>query len=315
MKSDENKFVRNKIMKGFIINISILWLLETLADELMNWVDESSKDISNLLNISQSTFIYITIAFYLVISILPLFVSAYMFYKFTNKVLENESKKRLNEHNMIFAAIAHDLKTPMTSIQGFSRALMDEKIPQKDLKSTYNIIYKKTKYTNDLLNTMFEYSKLGTIDYELKKEEFDLTILLRNLIAEHFEDFEDKNIDIEVKIPDYPIPVIADKKEIKRAIENLIINSYTHNKKGSKVYVSLYNKDKSSYISIGDNGEEIPKDKDIFKAFVTSNENRTGGKGTGLGLVISKRIVEKHGGTIELKNTIGKYNKVFTLKI
>lgn len=50
------------------------------------------------------------------------------------------------------------------------------------------------------------------------------------MIAEHFEDFEDKNIDIEVKIPNYPILVIADKKEIKRAIENLIINSYTHNK-------------------------------------------------------------------------------------
>ena len=315
MRSDENKFVRNKIIKGFIINISILWLLETLADELMNWVDESSKVISNLLNISQSTLMYITIALYLVISVLPLFVSAYMFYKFTNKVLENESNKRLNEHNMIFAAIAHDLKTPMTSIQGFSRALMDEKIPQKDLKPTYNLIYNKTKYTNDLLNTMFEYSKLGTIDYEFKKEEFDLTILLRNLIAEHFGDFEDKNIDIEVKIPDYPILVIADKKEIKRAIENLIINSYTHNKNGSKVYVSLYNKDKSSFISIGDNGEKIPKDTDIFKAFVTSNKNRTGGKGTGLGLAISKRIIEKHGGTIELKNTIGKYNKEFTLKI
>jgi len=95
MKSDENKFVRNKLIKGFIINISILWLLETLADELMNLVDESSKDISNLLNISQSTLMYITIALYLVISVLPLFVSAYMFYKFTNKVLENESKKDL----------------------------------------------------------------------------------------------------------------------------------------------------------------------------------------------------------------------------
>lgn len=158
-----------------------------------------------------------------------------------------------------------------------------------------------------------EYSKLGIKDYKYKEEEIDLNILVRNITAEHFEDFEVRGIEIEVQIPNRPILFKGDKKELKRAIENLVINSYTHNKKGNKVKVKVYSKDKKSFISVADNGEDISKDMEIFKSFVTSNKNRIAGKGTGMGLLISKRIIERFGGIINLRKSQGEYTKEFLI--
>lgn len=315
MSNDENKFVRNKIIRGFLVVALMLWILESLVDEAMSWLDKSSNEISFTLNMNHSTFMHLSIALYLIVSILIFILSAYIFYRFTKKVLNEESKKRVYEQNMIFAAIAHDLKTPMTSIQGFSKALMDKKIPNEDLQSTYKLIHEKTKYTNELLNTMFDYSKFGMKNYEFKKEEVDLTVLVRNLVAEHFGDFEVRNIYVEVQIPDDSITITGDKKELRRAIENVLVNSFTHNKEGSKVQVSVYAEHGSTFISIADNGKEIPEDLDVFKPLVTSNENRTGGNGTGMGLMIAKRIIERHGGSIEIKKSPGEYTKEFLLKI
>lgn len=315
MKNDENKFLKNKIMINFLLTVLILWLLESLLDEVMNYFDKSSNEISLMLNINQTNFMYISISLYLIISILIFVLSSYIYYRLTSKVLNEESKRRVSEQNMMFAAIAHDLKTPMTSIQGFSRALIDGKVPTDDRESIYTLIYEKAKYTNDLLNTMFEYSKYGVKDYTFKKEEFDLTVLVRNLIADHFIDFEEKNIDIELQISDHPIIVTGDKKELRRAIENVLINSYKHNINGSKVRIGVYTENSYSFVSIADSGDEIPKDFDVFKPFITSNENRTGGKGTGMGLVITKRILEEHGGSIKIMKAAGKYKKEFLLKI
>lgn len=311
----ENIYVKKTIMLNFIWITLALVLLESLIDSTMQWADKSSNLIAEYFSINQTSFMYFAIALYLLLSILVFILAAYIFYIRTNKILEAESQKRVDEQNILFASIAHDLKTPMTSIQGFSRALMDAKIKSEDTRDTYKLIYEKTQYMNDLLDTMFDYAKYGTSDYKLIKEEFDLNVMVRNLVANHYQDFENKNVNLEVDIPNSPVDILADKRELKRALENLIINSYIHNPKGTKVKISVYKNKGKSYISIADDGPLIDKNIDIFKIFATANKNRVQDQGKGMGLVISKRIIEKHGGKIEYRESSGEYKKEFLVEL
>ena len=106
--------------------------------------------------------------------------------------------------------------------------------------------------------------------------------------------------------------ISADKTELKRAVTNLVVNTYKHNPCDIDVLIKVTSNGQNAYISIADTGEVIPPDMDIFEPFVTENSARISGKGSGLGLPITKRIIERHGGSISVGSTFNGYTKEFT---
>ena len=256
---------------------------------------------------------------YMFLSILIIVIAAVVLYKATAGILKAESEKRLKEQNLMYAAIAHDLKTPMTSVQGFAKALSEGKVSETEQKEIYDIIYAKSCTMNDMINTIFEYSKLGTEEYKPLPENFDICSMVRDIAAENYTEYEEHGIELDIDIPDEEITVNADKKELSRAITNLVVNVYKHNPDGIKAKISVEkaeNKsDKNVLIKILDTGAEIPQDMDIFEPFVTENTSRMSGRGTGLGLAITKRIIERNGGKIYVSNKEDGYTKAFVIGV
>ena len=258
-------------------------------------------------------------AIYLCLSILIMVIAAIVLYKATAGILKKESEKRIREQNLMYAAIAHDLKTPMTSVQGFAKALSEGKVNEDEQKEIYDIIYAKSCTMNDMINTIFEYSKLGTEEYKPIPEPFNICSVVRDIAAENYTDFEEHDIELDIDIPDEEIIVNADKKELSRAITNLMVNVYKHNPEGIKAKVSVEKADDRSgrkvTIKILDTGAEIPQDMDIFEPFVTENTSRMSGGGTGLGLAITKRIIERNGGNIYISTREDGYTKAFVIGV
>lgn len=229
---------------------------------------------------------------------------------------ENQRKKLMNDKERMMADISHDLKTPITSIQGYAKALSDGIIVDEDKDKYIKIIYEKSKKLTELINIFHEYSKLEHPDFNLIFEKVDLSEYLRAYIALKYEDIVESGFNIEVDIPEKEMEIKIDKVQLQRVFDNILGNSIKHNEKGTNIYVSLKEKNDIYEIIIADDGKGISKDiaNNIFEAFTVGDESRNSKQGSGLGLAIAKTIVDLHGGTIELEpESIKKFSTQFKI--
>lgn len=306
MKHKNNISLKNRIFVNFLIcSLCLVILIRNLDGLYYEYLIEYiSYDLWDKLGL-----VYFILSFVIQVG------AALVFYKFTGMALKKESERQVKEKDLVYAAVAHDLKTPMTSVQGFAKALSDGKIKPEEQQEILDLICRKSKSMNEMVNTLFEYAKLGTEEYQPVMSSIDLCSLVRDLAAEHYTDLEEHNITLDIEIPDGTITVNGDKNELRRAVSNLIMNVYKHNPSGIKAKISVGREKNKAVIMIADSGNEIPDDMDVFKPFVTENSARTIGHGTGLGLAITKRIVERHGGELYLNKRIKSYSKSFTAEI
>lgn len=236
-----------------------------------------------------------------------------------NILIADDEKEivRLNERNMLYSCIAHDLKTPMTSVQGFVAALREGKVKPEEQKEIYDIIYSKSCYMNELLDTMFTYAKLNTDDFELTLREMDVCPLVRELVAFHYDEFEKRDMNLKIDIPEKSIVCNIDEKEIKRTVSNLLINACKHNENGAQILVRVSQQEDVARIMVADNGREITGEerRTIFEPFSKGDDARTGGNGTGLGLAIANLIVKKHGGKLYVDDRVEGWTKGFVVEL
>ena len=229
---------------------------------------------------------------------------------------ENQRKKLMNDKERMMADISHDLKTPITSIQGYAKALSDGIIVDEDKDKYIKIIYEKSKKLTELINIFHEYSKLEHPDFNLIFEKVDLSEYLRAYIALKYEDIVESGFNIEVDIPEEEMEIKIDQVQLQRVFDNILGNSIKHNEKGTNIYVSLKEKNDIYEIIIADDGKGISKDiaNNIFEAFTVGDESRNSKQGSGLGLAIAKTIVDLHGGTIELEpESLKKFSTQFKI--
>ncbi len=255
------------------------------------------------------------LAVFFAVRFLIYFAGGFVFYQLVSKALREEGDRRLKKQNLMYAAIAHDLKTPMTSVSGFAKALSEGRIDPADRQEVYDIISNKTDSMNEMVDTLFEYSKLGTGQYTPKMEELDLCALVRHTVAEYYTEYESHDIELDVDIPDEPVMIAGDENELKRAFANLIVNVYKHNPEGIKAKISVRSEKGKAVVRIMDSGEQILAGVNIFEPFITENSSRTAGKGSGLGLAITKKIIETHGGRVYIENGGAGYTKAFVARI
>ena len=226
------------------------------------------------------------------------------FERMTDRLKESEKERRSLEEGRakMLADISHDLKTPITVIQGYSKAVLDGIADEETKKRYLTAIYNKSQMMSDLINSFHEFSKLDHPQFILNIEKHDICEYFREYLAMRYEELELAGCELETELPEEEVIISFDSAQLNRVFENIINNSLRHNKGNMTIFSGLTVTEDSVVIRLGDDGIGIPEAirEHIFEPFVTGNEARTSGGGSGLGMAISKKIVEAHGGELVL---------------
>lgn len=241
-------------------------------------------------------------------------VLIYDFNKMAETLSKAEKMQQEYEENRkeLIANISHDLKTPITSINGYIEALVDGVVTSPDKVNNYlRVIYNNTTYINNLIDDLFLFSKLDMQKLDFNFEKIKIRPFMTDLMEEF--NFVLKENDIGFKFQDNlleELDVNIDRKRIYQVIRNIIGNAMKYGSQQEPVIeVQLGNNDLYVNIEVKDNGPGIPIDKlpHIFNRFYRIDAERTKDfMSTGLGLAIAKEMVEAHEGRINVNSIVGE---------
>lgn len=228
------------------------------------------------------------------------------FNRMARRLSESETQKKEleNEKKKILANISHDLKTPITVIQGYSKAICDN-IIKDDQKDIYlNIIYQKSQSLTELINSFSEYNKLDHPEFKLNLTKVDICEFSREYLAERYDELEVAGFLLDADIPEDVLICSIDLFQLKRVFENIISNCLKYNPKETTLFFKIEKYDDKIKLTLGYNGLGIPMEasKHIFEPFVVGDSSRGTKQGSGLGLAIAEKIVKEHYGEISLIN-------------
>ena len=304
----------------FIISRFLVSLIYVVLSEFLIWF--ATDRIKHFFDGGVSMAIFIT---GIVIMIIPIIVASLMFSKaLMDEVHRMEQKaeemRKVYEkkRNLMLSDIAHDLRTPITTIAGYSKALNDDMVVSEEKKREYlQAIENKSARMSDLINLLFDYVRLDSANYGLRRDEIDLPELLRTIAASLYSDIEEKGMEFEISIPEEVHMVSLDRVQFSRVIVNLINNAIKHNEAGTTISLEMKKEKDKIQIIVSDNGSLIPTflAEHIFEPFAMGDASRTAQSGSGLGLSIAKKIVEMHGWTLELRQYYEEYRKSFVIEI
>ena len=236
-------------------------------------------------------------------------------FNFMTDKLDKSEKERLNieesKKNMI-RDISHDIKTPITSILGYSKAIVEKEEMTEEERDTYlKYIYNKTTRVDYLINELFKFVELDSPNYKLNKVKRDYIEFIREVVLLHYKDIEDKKFNLELYLCEDEILLEFDDKNMERAISNLIINAIKYNNENTTLKIIVKSEENRIITCIEDDGVGIEEDilKYLFNEFVRGDKSRSSIGGSGLGLAITKKIVELHGGSINVQSEFGKGSK------
>ncbi len=226
--------------------------------------------------------------------------------KYAENKREQELMNETQRKDDLVTYLAHDLKTPLTSVIGYLTLLKDEKSISEEMRERYtNIAVKKSERLEVLINELFEITRYNIHNVELEKGNVNFSIMLEQIVYEFEPSLAEKHLSFETEIED-GIEVYIDADRIERVVDNLIRNAihYSYPDTEIKVSLSQYNDSEEKSIvrlMVENHGKTIPKEKllRVFEQFyrVDSSRSTTTG-GSGLGLAIAKQLVEAHDGTI-----------------
>lgn len=209
---------------------------------------------------------------------------------------ENEEKK-----DELIVYLAHDIKTPLTSMIGYL-SILDEidDMPKKKQKNYISIALDKSYRLEDLINELFDVARFNSEKIVLEKEELNLNLMLEQIIDDFYPTLRELNKSIKLNYNE-PISINGDSDKLSRVFNNLIKNAISYSKEESEIVINLKKDNNNAIVEVINKGKQISKEKlsKIFEKFYrldSARTSRTGG--SGLGLAIAKDIVELHNGTI-----------------
>lgn len=225
---------------------------------------------------------------------------------------ENEQSK-----NDLITSVAHDLKTPLTSIIGYLDLVRLGKVTDENIKQKYvGIAYNKAKRLQNLIEDLFAYTQLSFGTVTLRNSELDMVKFLEQIAEEFYPILKDSNLEYTFHTGVAKAVVYGDGDMLERVFANLYGNAVKYGKDGEKVEASLEEKEDTFEIRITNYGQLIPKEEieHIFERFYRVDSSRSGETGgTGLGLAIAKNIVVMHGGSITATSNVGGTTFTVTL--
>ena len=227
---------------------------------------------------------------------------------------EREAERTKNE---LITNVAHDLRTPLTSIIGYLELLAgNTKVPAEMEHKYIEIAYSKARRLEKLIEDLFGFTKLNYGKIAMHVGQLDIVKLLSQLLEEAYPNFVEKNLsyDLQSNVPAKTIS--ADGNLLARLFDNLIGNAIKYGADGKRVLVKIHAEDDTVTVSGTNYGYVIPGDELplLFNKFYRVEQSRsTTTGGTGLGLAIAKEIVDMHGGTISVSSDLN--GTVFTVKL
>lgn len=203
--------------------------------------------------------------------------------------------------NDLIVYLAHDLKTPLTSVIGYLTLLQDEPQISQELRCRYTgIALEKAERLEELINEFFDITRFNLTTLTLETERINLSRMLEQLISESGPILEEKGLWWQTDIAS-GIEFVGDANKLARVFDNLIRNAVNYSYPQSEIYFSAQLSDGQIRLFIKNHGKTIPKDKleHLFEQFYRADVSRASATGgAGLGLAIAKEIVEAHGGSI-----------------
>lgn len=216
----------------------------------------------------------------------------------------------------LVSMVAHELRSPLTSISGFSELLLDPELSREQQEEYAGIILKESNRLGELINKFLDISRIESGRIQPKKSAIDLAETVQMVVGNNSYLATRKNIEVEVHPPDLPAEVLADSGMMEQVFLNLLSNAIKYSPENTRITLLIHQNEKEVITEVHDQGYGIPRNAlgKIFDKFfrVTEHEAVRANTGTGLGLALVKQIVELHGGRITVESEIGK-GSVFTV--
>lgn len=222
---------------------------------------------------------------------------------FKTEAIKNERLARENEQKKdeLIVYLAHDIKTPLTSMIGYLSLLSEIKdMPQEQRNRYIDIALDKSYRLEYLINELFDVARFNSEKIVLEKEKINLNLMLEQIADDFYPTLKEMNKKINFTSDEKTI-LYADPDKLSRVFNNLIKNAVNYSKENTDIDISILNKENQATVKITNKGKQIPKEKldKIFEKFYRLDSSRTSKTGgSGLGLAIAKEIVELHGGRI-----------------
>lgn len=286
-------------LRTLIIPILIIWVIGTLVllyrllKKVFGYIDEVGKSTEDLVNKDVE---YIELP-----DELEEIQKRMNHLKRESEKNEKLAKENEEKKDELIVYLAHDIKTPLTSMIGYL-SILDEidDMPKKKQKNYISIALDKSYRLEDLINELFDVARFNSEKIVLEKEELNLNLMLEQIIDDFYPTLREVNKSIKLNY-DEPISINGDSDKLSRVFNNLIKNAISYSKEESEIVINLKKDNNNAIVEVINKGKQISKEKlsKIFEKFYrldSARTSRTGG--SGLGLAIAKDIVELHNGTI-----------------
>ncbi|MNM45403.1 Sensor histidine kinase YycG [compost metagenome] len=241
-----------------------------------------------------------------------------------NKLLENNQKilaeyrKKEDSMRKMLSNISHDLKTPLTVVLGYIETINLDKDMHSDEKEVLlEKVHDKTIEVIDLINKFFDLAKLESGDKDISLTRININEVCRKNILNFYDILNSKGFEVDINIPEKDLYAFGNEEALDRILNNLLSNAVKYGTDGKFIGLSIEENEKSIYIHVIDKGRGIEEDKidRVFERMYTLEDSRNRVfQGSGLGLTITKRLVEKMNGEIFLKSIPYK-TTTFTVKL
>jgi signal transduction histidine kinase len=214
-----------------------------------------------------------------------------------------------NQKNKFIMGISHDLRTPVAIIKGYTEALSDSMIEDKEeIKKTYNLIFQKSTQLESMIDTLINYMKMNNLEIREQLQINNITLLIKNFCkeAELSASVFKRKLISDVQIPD-DIFIPLNTQLVNRAFENLLGNAIRYTKEGDTITLKAYIKEKTLYFIFSDTGIGIDQAdiSSIFDIFYRGTNSRRE-EGMGIGLSVVKNIIDTHGWSVNVESEKGK---------
>lgn len=196
--------------------------------------------------------------------------------------------------------VSHDLKTPLTSIINYSELITDENTSTDQVREYAKVINEKSHKLKDLIESLFEISKVSSKNVELNYMDLDLKQILDQSIGEWLDKYDEKGLNVVMNTPENPVIVSLDGQYASRILDNVFSNIYKYSLENTRVYIDLYEKDKKLVVkNISKYPLNISADE-LMERFTRGDASRNT-EGSGLGLSIAKSLTELMNGKFDLE--------------
>lgn len=286
-------------VRALVIPIIIIWVIGTLVllyrllKKVFGYIDEIGKATEDLVNKDVE---YIELP-----DELEEIKNRMNHLKRESEKNEKLAKENEEKKDELIVYLAHDIKTPLTSMIGYL-SILDEidDMPKKKQKNYISIALDKSYRLEDLINELFDVARFNSEKIVLEKEELNLNLMLEQIIDDFYPTLRELNQSIKLNY-DESISINGDPDKLSRVFNNLVKNAISYSKEESEIVINLKKDNNNVIVEVINKGKQISKEKlsKIFEKFYrldSARTSRTGG--SGLGLAIAKDIVELHNGTI-----------------